>query len=269
MTASDSVKVYFNGIKKFALLTSNEEKTLARKIAKGCMESRRKMIESNLRLVVSIAKRYQNRGLPFQDLIEEGNIGLIKSVEKFKASKDCKFSTYATYWIKQAIEHSIVNQSSIVRLPIRVNADISKLTRSTGELSRTLKRYPNIVELTEKTGFSCRYVKKLNTISKKSYSLEANFHDDTESLLDNLEDDRFPCPMKTIGESRRIERIPNWLGMLDDNEQTILKLRFGLESDEPQTRKSISNSFGVTGERIRQIEVKALDKLKKIIENEF
>jgi len=265
-TASDSVKVYFSGIKKFALLTSDEEKTLARKIAKGCMESRRKMIEANLRLVVNIAKRYLNRGLPLQDLIEEGNIGLIKSVERFKATKGCKFSTYATYWIKQAIERAIANQSSIVRLPIHVTADISKLTRATRELSRNLKREPSIEELTEKTGLSGRYVKKLNTISKKSYSLEASFPDDTDqSLLDRLEDDRFPSPMEIIDESRRTERISNWLGMLDDNERTILKLRFGLESDEPQTLESIGKSFGVTRERVRQIEVKALDKLKKII----
>ncbi len=264
--ASDSVKVYFSGIKKFALLTSDEEKYLARKIAKGDFESRKKMIEANLRLVVNIAKRYLNRGLPLQDLIEEGNIGLIKSVERFKATKGCKFSTYATYWIKQAIERAIANQSSIVRLPIHVTADISRLTRASRELTRTLKREPSLGELSEKTGLSGRYVKKLNTISKKSYSLEASFPDDTDqSLLDRLEDDRFPAPMDIIDESRRLERISGWLGMLDDNERTIIRLRFGLDEDEPQTLEFIGRSFGVTRERVRQIEVKALDKLKKII----
>lgn len=265
-TATDSVKVYFSGIKKFSLLNSDEEKQLARRIAKGDNEARRKMIEANLRLVVNIAKRYLNRGLPLQDLIEEGNIGLIKSVERFKATKGCKFSTYATYWIKQAIERAIANQSSIVRLPIHVTADISKLTRASRELTRTLKREPSLGELSEKTGLSGRYVKKLNTISKKSYSLEASFPDDTDqSLLDRLEDDRFPTPMEIIDESRRTDRINNWLGMLDDNERTILKLRFGLEEDEPQTLEAIGRTFGVTRERVRQIEVKALDKLKKII----
>ncbi len=265
-TATDSVKVYFNGIKKFNLLTSDEEKYLARKIAKGDTGSRRKMIEANLRLVVNIAKRYLNRGLPLQDLIEEGNIGLIKSVERFKATKGCKFSTYSTYWIKQAIERAIANQSSIVRLPIHVTADISRLSRANRELTRSLKREPSLGELSEKTGLSGRYVKKLNTISKKSYSLEASFPDDTDqSLLDRLEDDRFPTPMDLIDESRRVDRINGWLGMLDDNERTIIRLRFGLDEDEPQTLESIGRSFGVTRERVRQIEVKALDKLKKII----
>ncbi|MBI5492752.1 MAG: sigma-70 family RNA polymerase sigma factor [Deltaproteobacteria bacterium] len=264
--ATDSVKVYFSGIKKFNLLTSDDEKYLARKIARGDTVSRRKMIEANLRLVVNIAKRYLNRGLPLQDLIEEGNIGLIKSVERFKATKGCKFSTYSTYWIKQAIERAIANQSSIVRLPIHVTADISRLSRANRELTRSLKREPSLGELSEKTGLSGRYVKKLNAISKKSYSLDASFPDDTDqSLLDRLEDDRFPTPMDLIDESRRVDRINGWLGMLDDNERTIIRLRFGLDEDEPQTLESIGRSFGVTRERVRQIEVKALDKLKKII----
>lgn len=264
--ATDSVKVYFSGIKKFELLTSDEEKFLARRIARGDREARKRMIESNLRLVVNIAKRYLNRGLPLQDLIEEGNIGLIKSVERFKATKGCKFSTYATYWIKQAIERAIANQSSIVRLPIHVTADISRLTRATRELTRTLKREPSLSELSERTGLSGRYVKKLNTISKKSYSLEASFPDDSDqSLLDRLEDERYPAPMELISESRRTQSINWWLGMLDDNERTIIRLRFGLDEDEPQTLEAIGKSFGVTRERVRQIEVKALDKLKKII----
>ncbi|MDO8427076.1 MAG: sigma-70 family RNA polymerase sigma factor [Deltaproteobacteria bacterium] len=265
-TATDSVKVYFSGIKRFNLLTSDEEKYLARRIARGDAVSRRKMIEANLRLVVNIAKRYLNRGLPLQDLIEEGNIGLIKAVERFKATKGCKFCTYATYWIRHAVERSIANQSSIVRLPIHVTADLSRLTRANRELTRSLKREPSLGELSEKTGLSGRYVKKLNTISKKSYSLEASFPDDTDqSLLDRLEDDRFPTPMELIDESRRVERINGWLGMLDDNERTIIRLRFGLDEDEPKTLESIGRSFGVTRERVRQIEVKALDKLKKII----
>ena len=171
--STDSVKSYFNSIKRFHLLTSREEKLLAKKISKGDQEARRRMIEANLRLVVNIAKKYMNRGFPLPDLIEEGNIGLIKSVERFRASKGCKFSTYATYWIKQSIERAIANQGNVVRLPIHVTADISKLSRATRELMMALSREPDFSELAERTGFSGRYVKKLDLISKKSYSLEA------------------------------------------------------------------------------------------------
>lgn len=263
----DTVKVYFRGIRKFPLLTSKEEKELAARIARGDEEARKRMIESNLRLVVNIAKRYLNRGLPLQDLIEEGNIGLIKSVERFRAAKGCKFSTYATYWIKQAIERAITNQAGIVRLPIHVTADLARLTKTTRELTRTLKRQPTVTELSEHTGLSGRYVKKLHSIGKKTYSLDANFPDDTEqSLMDRLEDDTMPAPMESIDSLRRTEKIKTWLGMLDENECKILKLRFGLENDEPQTLEAIGKSFGVTRERVRQIEVKALDKLRKIVD---
>ncbi|OGQ56806.1 MAG: hypothetical protein A3J24_03005 [Deltaproteobacteria bacterium RIFCSPLOWO2_02_FULL_53_8] len=264
--ATDCVKMYFNGIKRFKLLTTEEEKTLATSIAKGDMEARRRMIETNLRLVVNIAKRYQNRGLPLQDLIEEGNIGLIKSVERFKATKECKFSTYATYWIKQAVERAIANQSGIVRLPIHVTADMSKVARATKELTLSLKREPSVSELSKRTGLSGRYVKKLSTISRKSYSLEAGFPDDTDQpLLDRFEDERVVPPMVLIDESRRVQKINDWLAQLDSNESTILRLRFGLENDEPQTLESIGAEFGVTRERVRQIEVKALDKLRKMM----
>src|SRR3989337_3874064 len=145
--STDSVKFYFNSIKKYQLLTPKEEKLLAKKISKGDHLARSRMIEANLRLVVNIAKRYINRGFPLQDLIEEGNIGLIKSVERFKANKGCKFSTYATYWIKQSIERAIANQSNIVRLPIHITADLAKLARASRELMMVLNRDPSIGEL--------------------------------------------------------------------------------------------------------------------------
>ena len=264
--AADCVKLYFNGIKRFSLITSQEEKRLAGRIACGDHEARRKMIESNLRLVVNIAKRYLNRGLAFQDLIEEGNIGLIKSVEKFKATKDCKFSTYATYWIRQSVERAIVNQSGTVRLPIHVSADMGKIVRATRELSLSLKRSPNIAELSKKTGLSGRYVKKLSTIGKKCYSLESGFPEDSDQpLLERLKDEKAASPMDIIDSGRRNTRIRSWVNMLGESEQRILKMRFGLGSEEPQTLESIGRSFGVTRERVRQIEVKALGKLKDIM----
>lgn len=264
---SDTVRVYFNNIKKYPLLSSKDEKNLARLIAKGDSDARKRMIEANLRLVVNIAKRYMNRGFPLQDLIEEGNIGLIKSVEKFKAGKGCKFSTYATYWIKQAIERAIANQSNIVRLPIHISADIAKVARASRELTMQLKREPDVSELSEMTGLSGRYVSRLDQIGKKSFSLEAVLPDGSDlSLLDKLEDDSFPEPVDMLDFSRRSERIKEWLALLDENESAIINLRFGLDRKEPQTLEAIGKTFGVTRERVRQIEVKALVKLRKIIE---
>lgn len=265
--ATDTVKVYFNNIRRYPLLTSREEKDLARRIARGDRAARRKMIEANLRLVVNIAKRYINRGFLLQDLIEEGNIGLIKSVERFKASKGCKFSTYATYWIRQAIERAIANQSNIIRLPIHVSADIAKIARVSREHMMRHSKEPSVGELSEKTGLSGRYVKKLDLIARKSLSLESVSSDGSEqSLLERLEDERFPAPADLITEARRSNKVEAWLGLLDDNERTIIRDRFGLENDTPRTLEAIGRTFGVTRERVRQIELKALQKLKRIIE---
>lgn len=266
--STDTVKVYFNSIKKYPLLTSKEEKAYAGRIAKGDQEARKRMIEANLRLVVNIAKRYLNRGFQLQDLIEEGNIGLIKSVERFKAAKGCKFSTYATYWIRQSIERAIANQANIVRLPIHITSDISKVSRASRDLNMTLGREPTIREISERTGLSGRYVKKLDTIWRKSLSLESSVSDGNDQpLIERIEDDTFPAPMDLLDEARRTDRIESWLNLLDENERTIIRLRFGLnkEMNGPMTLESIGKAFGVTRERVRQIEVKALEKLKRII----
>lgn len=263
---SDSMKYYFSNIKKHTLLTGAEEKELAERISRGDMKARERMIEANLRLVVSIAKRYINRGLPLQDMIEEGNIGLIRSVERFRADKGCKFSTYATYWIRQAVERAVLNQSKIVRLPIHVSNDLSKLMKATSELERDYKREPTVSELSDKLGMSGRYIKKLNTISRKTCSLDAVFNADSDqTLMDKLEDEKTPAPFELIGAHERSRQIGEWLDMLDENESKILKLRFGLAGD-PQTLENIGRVFGVTRERVRQIEVKALTKLRKISE---
>ncbi len=264
----DSIKLYFDAIKKCPLLTRAEERELAERIARGDAEARRRMIEANLRLVVNIAKRYMNRGLPLQDLIEEGNIGLIRSVERFKGSKGCKFSTYATYWIKQAVERSILNQSMVVRLPIHVTNDISRMMRTDRELRRKLGREPTMHELASRMGVTGRYLKKLQTVSRKSCSVDATLSDDTEeTLLDRLEDDRFPQPLETMSAERRSERVREWLKVLDDNERRIIKLRFGLDGDT-ETLEKIGKRFGVTRERIRQIEMRALKKLRRIGEDQ-
>lgn len=263
--ANDSVGLYFKNIRQHPLITSKQEKTLAAKVAMGNKKARKQMIEANLRLVISIAKRYLHKGLPLHDLIEEGNIGLIKAVERFNPDKGCKFSTYATFWIKQAIERGIINQADIVRVPIHVTADVSKLTRVTRELTFILNRQPDIMELSEKTGLSGRYIKKLNAIIKKSYSLEAALPDDTDqSLLDRLPDETAAQPIDLINQSMRQDKINGWLSMLNDKERTVIKKRFGFDEKEPQTLERIGKTLGVCRERIRQLEGKALGKLRKI-----
>ncbi len=264
--ASDSVKYYFNCIKKYPLLTFREEQELAHRISRGDKRARRKMIESNLRLVVNIAKRYVNRGYPLQDLIEEGNIGLIKSVERFKAVKGCKFSTYATYWIRQSIERAIVNQSNVIRLPIHVAADIGRLNRAARDLTVVLSREPNHRELSEKTGFSGRYVKRLDIISRKTYSLERTAPDGgDQTLLEKIEDNTFPAPLELLSMLRRRDRVDKWLTLLDKSERSVIKMRFGLNNSPPRTLEAIGRAFGVTRERVRQIEARALGKLRHII----
>ncbi len=264
---TDSVNIYFNSIKRFALLTKRDERALAERVVKGDKEARRRMIEANLRLVVNIAKHYLNRGLSFPDLIEEGNIGLIKSVERFKPTRGCKFSTYATYWIRQTIDRAIANQANTVRLPIHITTDLSKLSRASRELNSTLNREPSVTELSEKSGLSGRYVKKLTGINRKSYSLDTAVSEDGEqTMLDRLEDESAVSPMEAAGEAVRTALVNEWINRLDENERRIIKLRFGLDGEEPMTLEGVGKTFGITRERVRQIEAKALNKLRKMVE---
>lgn len=262
----DSINFYFGEIKKIDLLSAEEERALSKKVAAGDREARKRMIEANLRLVVNIARKYLNKGFPLEDLVEEGNIGLIKAVERFRPTKGCRFSTYATFWIRQTIDRAIANQGNTVRLPIHITTDIAKVSRASKELMMELNREPNSAEIAEKTGLSGRYVKKLDIVSKKSFSLESIIPDGSDlTLLDKLEDDKYPTPAENIEFSNRAERVKGLLGMLDDNEKAILKLRFGFGDEEPHTLEEIGNSFGVTRERVRQIESKALGKLREYV----
>lgn len=264
---TDSVNIYFNSIKRFELLTKKDERDLAKRVVKGDMDARRRMIEANLRLVVNIAKHYINRGLSFPDLIEEGNIGLIKSVERFKPSRGCKFSTYATYWIRQTIDRAIANQANTIRLPIHITTDLSKLSRASRELNSTLNREPSVTELSEKSGLSGRYVKKLTGINRKSYSLDTPVSDEGEqTMLDRLEDESAVSPMEAVDEAIRTALVNAWIDRLDENERKIIRLRFGLEGEEAMTLEGVGKTFGITRERVRQIEAKALNKLRKMVE---
>jgi RNA polymerase primary sigma factor len=262
---SDIIKAYFKDLKKFPLLSLKEEKELAKKVANGDCEAREKMIVSNLKLVVKIAKHYVNRGLPFQDLIEEGNIGLIRAVEKFNVSKGCKFSTYSTYWIRQSIDRAIANQSNLVRIPLHVTNDIVKMIKYKRDLSKELEKEPSVSELAERMDVPTRYVRKLLLMTKKNLSLEASLRDRTsQSLIDILEDDKAETPAGEAERHDEQELIDEWLQYLSDIEKEVISLHFGLHKILPRTLEEIGDKLGLTRERIRQIEVKALEKLKKI-----
>ena len=265
--AADAIKLYLKEIQKSKLLTAEEERELAGRIAEGDSRARERMIESNLRLVVKIAKRYMNRGLPFLDLIEEGNMGLIKAVEKFKVSKGCRFSTYATWWVRQSIERALVNQSRTIRLPVHVADDINKFVKVSRELVQRLKRDPTVEEIAEAIGVDIAYVRRMMILLKKTYSIEHPMGDNNDySLIDTIEDKNQVDPETIIEDFDRFNHVLNWMDELSESEREILALRFGLDDREPQTLDTIGQKFGVTRERIRQIEAKSLAKLRKTLE---
>ncbi len=265
---NDAIKLYLREIQKSKLLTADEEKELAQRIARGDKPARDKMIESNLRLVVKIAKRYINRGLPFLDLIEEGNMGLIKAVERFKLSKECRFSTYATWWIRQSIERALVNQSRTIRLPVHVSDDINKMLRITRELVQKMNREPSVKEVSAEMEVNPAYVRRLMVLLKKTYSIERPMGENNDYfLIDTIEDTSTVSPAALLEDLTKYELIVAWFETLSESEKKILTLRFGLDDKEPQTLDTIGRSFGVTRERIRQIEAKSLDKLKKMVES--
>ncbi len=265
----DAIKLYLKDIQKTNLLTAEEERELARRISKGDMAARDRMIESNLRLVVKIAKRYMNRGLPFLDLIEEGNLGLIKAVERFKLSKECRFSTYATWWIRQSIERALVNQSRTIRLPVHVSDDINKLIKVTRELVHEYNREPHVKEVADAMGVESAYVRRLMVLLRKTYSIEHPMGENSDySLIDTIEDSSAIDPSDLSEWLNKDVIFKRHFEELSDNEREIITLRFGLDDREPQTLDTIGRQFGVTRERIRQIEAKALEKLRNVIADE-
>ena len=264
---ADAIKLYLKEIQRSKLLTAEDERYLAGLIAEGDGAARERMIESNLRLVVKIAKRYMNRGLPFLDLIEEGNMGLIKAVEKFKVSKGCRFSTYATWWIRQSIERALVNQSRTIRLPVHVADDINKLTKISRELVHRLKRDPEPEEIAEAMGTEVANVRRMLVLVKKTFSIEHPMGDNEDySLIDTIEDKNMVDPGHMIEDLDRFAHVLEWMDDLNENEREILAMRFGLDDREPETLDTIGKKFGVTRERIRQIEAKSLAKLRKTVQ---
>jgi len=268
-SSADAIKIYLNELQKTSLLSARQERELAYRIKDGDQAARDRMIESNLRLVVKIAKRYMNRGLPLLDLIEEGNVGLIKAVDRFEASKGFRFSTYATWWIRQSIERALVNQSRTIRLPVHISDEVNKMVKVTSALRKELNREPNVKEIADVMGVEVAHVKRLMGLGKKTYSIEHPMGENSDySLSDTLQDFSAADPASQVEDRQKFDRIDDWIKSLSDAEKTILVQRFGLDDRERETLDNIGKQFGVTRERIRQIETKVLEKLRHKMEEQ-
>lgn len=259
-------KLYLKDLRKFSTMNREQERELAKRISLGDREARQQMIEANLRLVVKIARKYFSTGVSVLDLIEEGNIGLIKAVEKFDLSRKCRFSTYATWWIKQSIERAILNYSRIVRLPVHVSARMRKISRVMYEYVEKEGREPTEEELGLTTDIPVSFIRNLLFIATKTHSIESLLdEDDNLTMEDVLADPAIDEPLSALEQTKRIEYIASWLDTLRDDEKKVIILRYGLDGAEPQTLEAIGKLFGVTRERVRQIEHKAIGKLQKMV----
>jgi len=259
----DPVRLYLKEIGKIPLLSAEEEMELALKVLDGDEDAKKKLSESNLRLVVSIAKKYVGRGMLFLDLIQEGNMGLIKAVEKFDYNKGFKFSTYATWWIRQAITRSIADQSRTIRIPVHMVETINKLIRTSRHLLQQLGREPTPEELAKELEMSVEKVAEIQKIAQEPVSLETPIGEEDDShLADFIQDEYSPSPQDLASYTLLREQLEEVLKTLTPREAMVLKLRFGLEDGRPRTLEEVGKQFEVTRERIRQIEAKALRKLR-------
>lgn len=263
--ADDSVRLYLREIGKIPLLSADEELALAKRVVDGDKDAKDKMAEANMRLVVSIAKRYVGRGLDLLDLIQEGNTGLLRAVEKFDPDKGFKFSTYATWWIRQAITRAIADQARTIRIPVHMVETINKLLRTQRRLTQELNREPSNEEIAKAMDLDVDKVEHIMKIKQDISSLDASIRDDEEEsvLADFIEDEETARPEDSANTQLLKEQVKDMLGALTEREQKILKLRFGLEDGKQHTLEEVGQEFSVTRERIRQIEAKALAKLRK------
>jgi len=263
ISLDDPVRMYLKEIGKVQLLTGNEESELAQRMADGDIEARRRLAEANLRLVVSIAKRYVGRGMLFLDLIQEGNLGLIKAVEKFDHEKGFKFSTYATWWIRQAITRAIADQARTIRIPVHMVETINKLIRVSRQLLQELGRDPLPEEIAKEMGLSLEKVREIQKIAQEPVSLETPIGEEEDSHLgDFIPDDDAPAPAEAASFTLLKEQLVEVLSTLTSREEKVLRLRFGLDDGRARTLEEVGKEFQVTRERIRQIEAKALRKLR-------
>jgi len=263
IAVDDPVRMYLKEIGKVPLLSADEEIELAKKMEEGDEEAKKKLCEANLRLVVSIAKRYVGRGMLFLDLIQEGNLGLIKAVDKFDWRKGYKFSTYATWWIRQAITRAIADQARTIRIPVHMVETINKLIRISRQLLQEYGREPSPEEIAEEMDISVDKVREILKIAQEPVSLETPIGEEEDSHLgDFIPDDDVPAPAEAAAFSMLKEQLVEVLDTLTEREQKVLKLRFGLEDGRARTLEEVGKRFDVTRERIRQIEAKALRKLR-------
>ena len=265
----DAVREYLRAIGKVPLLSADEEVCLARRIERGDPEARRKLTEANLRLVVSIAKRYVGRGIPLLDLIQEGNLGLVRAVEKFDHRRGTKFSTYATWWIRQAITRGIADQGRTIRIPVHMTEKMSGLLRVQRQLTHELGRDPTADEMAVEMGLESDKVHEMLKISQQPLSLETPVGEQGDSEFgDLIEDESAVAPPEAVGATLRREQLRAILAGLTHRERSVIELRYGLRGDRPHTLDEVGQRFGLTRERIRQIEVKTLAKLRSCGESQ-
>ncbi len=268
----DATRIYLNEIGFSPLLTAQEEVKFSRQAQSGSAAGRKRMIESNLRLVVKISRRYLNRGLPLLDLIEEGNLGLIRAVEKFDPERGFRFSTYATWWIRQTIERAIMNQTRTIRLPVHIIKEINLYLRAARRLAQTLDHEPRPDEVAEALDKPLHEVKRLLGLNERIASVDRSIggggDDYDRTLLDTLEDTETADPVSLLQNESVHDHLEQWIGELNDKQRTVLQRRFGLGAYERQTLEEVGREIGVTRERVRQIQVDALRRLRKILERE-
>jgi RNA polymerase primary sigma factor len=260
--STDSVRTYLKEIGGVSLLSAKDEVRLAKLIEKGDHDAKNALIEANLRLVVSVAKRYMGRGLNLLDLIQEGNLGLIRAVEKFDYRKGFKFSTYATWWIRQAVSRAIADQARTIRIPVHMVDAINRVTRTQRQLAQDLGHEPTPAQIGKELDLPAHKVEELMKLARETVSLEAPMGDTDASLADFIEDDPMAQPEAIAAEKIMREDLAKTLAGLPDRERRIIELRYGLSGNEPMTLEQVGHEFGVTRERIRQMEIKTLRRLQ-------
>ncbi len=268
-TDRDATRLYLNEIGFSALLTPAEEVEFARRAQRGDEAARKRMIEANLRLVVKIARRYMNRGLALLDLIEEGNLGLIRAVEKFDPERGFRFSTYATWWIKQTIDRALMNQTRTIRLPIHVVKEINVYLRAARSLSQRLDREPTPEDVAQELNKPIDEVKRMLGLNERVASVDTPRTADSEkSLLDTIPDEQNPDPSILLQDEDIMRHIQLWLSQLNEKQRIVVERRFGLDGDEVATLEQVGLEIGITRERVRQIQLEALKRLREILERE-